>query len=287
MALVLVLWVTALMSVMVAALVYSGRVETRVVANVTHQIRLQAAAEAGLAYAIDDLLRPLSQRVLNEAGIPNALAWGNDRMTIELLHASGLIDLNSAPRALFATLLRGVGMEEGFVSSFLDAVEDWRDADDLRKPNGAESSDYERAGRAGPRNGLFESVEELNNVLGVTPYWYDKLSDFLTVHSSSATISDLDAPEALLQLLKGDQAAATIDQRNARTGVLVRSRSAGGGGGVSFGGGTPKVQQHVYLVRVGIRAEDGSAYRFEATVSLSPDDGRHYAVLSWRPLYGG
>ena len=52
----------------------------------------------------------------------------------------------------------------------LEAILDWRDADDLKRPNGAEAPDYQAAGsKYVPTNSPFESVGELQRVLGVTP----------------------------------------------------------------------------------------------------------------------
>ena len=56
-------------------------------------------------------------------------------------------------------------------SASLDAILDWRDADDLQRPNGAEAPDYRAAGlevRARPTR-RSRRVGELQRVLGVTP----------------------------------------------------------------------------------------------------------------------
>lgn len=58
----------------------------------------------------------------------------------------------------------------GMTDSILDAILDWLDTDDERRPYGAESSDYAAlAVSYEAKNGPMESIEELLKVQGVTP----------------------------------------------------------------------------------------------------------------------
>ena len=52
----------------------------------------------------------------------------------------------------------------------VDAIQDWRDPDEMQRPNGAEEADYRMAGlKQKPANAPFETVSEVSRVLGVTP----------------------------------------------------------------------------------------------------------------------
>lgn len=82
----------------------------------------------------------------------------------------GKIDLNHwflrDPAALAETLLLLPGATEDLV----DAVLDWLDSDDQRRPHGAESDDYSnRPPTVRCRNGPIDSLDELLAVRGMTP----------------------------------------------------------------------------------------------------------------------
>ena len=58
-------------------------------------------------------------------------------------------------------------------SGLVDKVLDWREAGPGKRPSGAQEPDYRAAGFAhAPRNGPFQSVEELKLVMGMTPELY-------------------------------------------------------------------------------------------------------------------
>src|SRR3546814_6072797 len=80
------------------------------------------------------------------------------------------LDLNTAPQELLARLMRVGGADEATADRVAAAITDWRDADDLRRPQGAEWQDYAAAGsRYRPRNGPFVALGELRAVAGMTP----------------------------------------------------------------------------------------------------------------------
>src|SRR5581483_173179 len=98
---------------------------------------------------------------------------------------SGRIDLNSAAEQLLKNLLRtSGGVDDDAAAHIVDAMLDWRDADDIKRPNGAEAADYEAAGlKYKPSNAPFETVAELQRVMGMTPEVYARIADSLTVHT--------------------------------------------------------------------------------------------------------
>ena len=81
----------------------------------------------------------------------------------------------------------------------LAAILDWRDADDLKRPNGAEEPDYRAAGKTyKPANAPFDSVGELQRVLGVTPALVARIADSLTVYSRQPGINPATASRDVL-----------------------------------------------------------------------------------------
>ena len=79
---------------------------------------------------------------------------------IELRDASGLLDVNSAPRDVLERYFGAVGVRAGVAASIADQIVDWRDDDSVPGTSGAEQPDYDRDGIV-CRNGAIETLEEL------------------------------------------------------------------------------------------------------------------------------
>lgn len=96
---------------------------------------------------------------------------------------------------------------------------DWRDADSIPRPNGAERDAYIKAKMlALPTNGPFREIEELSNVMGMTPEIYAKAAPYLTTRGSGAVNLNT-APIPVLRALPG-MTDATIN-------MIVQQRSQG------------------------------------------------------------
>jgi general secretion pathway protein K len=83
------------------------------------------------------------------------------------------------------------------------AILDWRDADSIPRPSGAERDDYIKAERlALPTNAPFREIEELQDVMGMTPEIYEKAIPYLTTHGT-ASVNLNTAPVPVLRALPG------------------------------------------------------------------------------------
>lgn len=201
-ALVVVLWLVALLSLMAVSQSAAVRTETLVVGNLVESANARAAAYAGLQLAIADLVKPLAARDMSSDGSLYSLQFDAAQLFVAITDESGKVDLNAAPATLFARLLAASGVEQERRQALVDAILDWRDRDNLRRLNGAEEEEYRIAGLAyGPRNAPFQSLEELALVLGVDPLLYHALVPNLTIYSGSPDINRAAAPPALLEAL--------------------------------------------------------------------------------------
>lgn len=117
----------------------------------------------------------------------------------------GKVDLNRASPALMEAVFRAGGLSPSDAAALSDAVADWRDGDDLVGLNGAELRDYQVAGRSGPGNAPFTSVDEFASVLGVDEHLFECLAPHLTVASSAAGV-DLRRASPWLQTALGSTA---------------------------------------------------------------------------------
>ena len=268
-ALVLVLWVIALLTVMALGLTAAQRTESTLTANALDGARFRAAADAGIAYAVLHLLAPppldLGGAPGGVPGLAQARATGADGqaqewlpdgsprpwtfaevpLAISVSNEASRIDLNAADVNVLTALLLVLGVAEDQAAALADRILDWRDPDDLVGLHGAEDSDYAAAGLPyGAKDGPFTSVEELRQVLGVTPDLYARLAPELTVDSGAQQIDQQFASAAVLAAVQGvplGDAQATVA---ARTQPRLPGAVPAGAAAVSGRGGP------VYRIRV-------------------------------------
>ncbi|CAN5741454.1 general secretion pathway protein GspK [soil metagenome] len=287
-ALVIVLWVVALLSIVAASLAFSMRTETTLAHDLVAQAQARALAEAGVYRGILELYNPDRLRRWRGDGSPHRIRFGGVAITVSLQDEAGKIDLNSAQRDLLGTLLRASGIDDERRDALLDAIEDWRDADSLRRLNGAEDQEYEAAGRTyGAKDATFNTVEELQQVLGMTPRLFKRLRPALTVHSHSAGIDVQLAPPAVLRalLLSDQDAEPDLEEILAR-----RGDDAAEPGKSSPDALTPVINPRfaatsngvIYTVRAEARLPAQTRASVAATVKLARRSGRPYTVLAWQ-----
>ncbi len=210
-ALIAALWLTVLLTVIASGFAFSMRSEALAARNALSLAVARAAADGAVERTVFELARP---RNIAGAWIPDGQAkrWqdGDVSITVVAIDESSKIDLNAATAPLLKGLFQQVGgVDADSAQRIVEALADWKDADDLRRPNGAEASDYRAAGRKyGPSNAQFESVGELRRVLGMTPAIYAKVADSLTVYSRQPGINPSTASRDVLLAIPGVTAAA-------------------------------------------------------------------------------
>ncbi len=196
----MVLWFLVLLTALAAGFAFVSRTEAQLSRNYMASVQARLLAEAGIERAAYELFRPpADMRRWKPDGRPHA--WQFDGMPVRVVmrDESAKLDLNKAPEVLIMGLLKHVGLSEEEAARLTDAIVDWRDADDLRLPYGAEAPDYEEAGLAQvPANAPFESVEEVRLVMGMTPALYARIRGVLTVHSRVPGFNGSTAPAKVL-----------------------------------------------------------------------------------------
>jgi general secretion pathway protein K len=125
------------------------------------------------------------------------ISFGEGSIEIELENESGKININYAGSVLLKMMLSPFDLDDQDRDIIVDSIQDWRDADDLYRLNGAEDEYYESLVHPyGAKNGHFDSVEELLLVRGVTPeIFYGGLKEMITVYPGERLSSDSGAKE--------------------------------------------------------------------------------------------
>jgi general secretion pathway protein K len=129
------------------------------------------------------------------------------------------------------------------------AIADWRDLDDDKRPSGEERDGYVKKGLlAIPPNGPFRHIEELLMVEGMTPDIYRVVAPYLTTYGNG-TVNLNTAPVPVLRAMPGMSDAVLNNILSARSNgqriASVASVVPGGimGGGRGGGGMSPQAAQ--------------------------------------------
>lgn len=218
------LLVTLLILVLIVSLVWeifrTGARAAQTGAYGRDSIRTELVAEAGIAAArialredADSNSRDTLDEVWSRPVPPIELGEGTIRISVEdeerKINVNRLILPNGhAPDdqklAVFRRLLEILEADP----SVADAVVDWLDNDDSPRVGGAESAFYQSLPYPyKAKNDLFDTVEELRLVRGITPAVFEKIRPFVTVHSSGMVNLNT-APKPILMSLSAGRDAA-------------------------------------------------------------------------------
>jgi general secretion pathway protein K len=216
--LVVALLALALISSFMMAVTFSARSRVQTTANLAAQEEARLLADGfaeTLAYDWSATTEhPLSNALgLKPGGEPVVCSIEAHTVEFRLYGASGLIDLNYAPAALLEQLFAAVAVPADKARALAAAVADYRDGDDEPTLGGAEFDQYAAAGLPfGPKNSLFESVAELDQVYGMAREVMRAVRPYVTVHSRASTIDPELAPPDLIAGLKlnNDSGASSL-----------------------------------------------------------------------------
>ena len=206
-ALVLVLWVIVLLSVIAGAMSMTQRTGVMMTGNIRQAREARALLNAGLnfmALMLERRNRPAEENPWPVDGRLHPWNFRGRLLWVGAAPEEARIDLNQARDDVLLSLLQSTGLEEGEALALRDAILDWRDRDNNRHAEGAEDQDYRSDGRPiGARDGQFLSVEELQQILGMTPDLYKKLAGALTVDARQRTVNPAFASRKVLLAVPG------------------------------------------------------------------------------------
>lgn len=184
-ALLLVLWLIVLLTGLVGGFAMLARIEGLQGRSLTRGLVAESAARAGVEYALTRVALVDPRLQWQADGRPYQWRFADAQVEVSLIDEGGKLDINQADVALLGALLRAVGGEQAQSDRLAAAIVDWRDIDQLSQPaGGGEDPDYSSAGLPyGAKDADFESVAELEQVLGFTPAIYARIEPHVTVFS--------------------------------------------------------------------------------------------------------
>lgn len=223
-ALIMVLGLVIFLTVIALSFSDAQRVSTQVTSNALASANAQAAADGAVNRMVFELSRPRSadaQIALAQWKIDGVVHQWNENgaeIAVSAKSETAKIDLNFASEPLLKRVFTSVGATEEEADAIVASIRDWTDADNLKRPNGAEADDYRAAGKKVlPSNDFFIAIEELQNVIGISQKLYNAVAPLLTVQSRSPGIDPQTASLNVLSLVPGidvTQAQTWIEQRD-------------------------------------------------------------------------
>jgi general secretion pathway protein K len=281
-ALVLVIWLATLLTVITGSFAMSARTDALVVRNSVSMARAEAAADAGVIRAVWETYRiDNAPDAWRRDGRAREMTFEGAVLKVEMRDESARIDVNTGSDALLRGLLTSVGLPDDEASRLVDAIADWRDADSLKRPNGAEEADYQAAGLSyRPANAPFQAIEEIQLVLGMRPDIFRRIAPMITVYSRQAGISPTIATREVLLAIPGiapEIVDAYIARREAALAEGLPAPAFPEAGQYQSGSnGT------VASIRSEARLDDGTIFVRDAVALLRPVPRRPITFLAWR-----
>jgi general secretion pathway protein K len=275
-----VLWGIGLLTIAALSLMWTGNISYQLARNGLDVASINATAEAVIHRTILGLIDRRRDKAWRSDGVVQSFVFDGQSIGLVVQDELGRIDLNRADTGLLTGLFQSVALSPEQVSGTVDKILDWRDSTPLKHANGAKEQDYRLAGLPyGPRNGPFQSVEELMLVMGMTPALFARVRPALTVYSGRQFIDPQVAPpEALLALPGMDPArvASIVTERSSRPYVGPSNDPAGSQSGMSLAG-------RAYTIRTEIARPSGVVAR-EAVIRLSDNPAQPYFMLNWKSI---
>ena len=94
---------------------------------------------------------------------------GPGMLRVRLIDESGKININRVNEETLRRIFLNVGIDPGRADILVDSIMDWRDPDDLHRPNGAENDYYQSLTPPyTARNGSLDTIEDLLWIRGMT-----------------------------------------------------------------------------------------------------------------------
>ncbi len=253
--LVMVLWAIIVLSLMAAGFAAMTRAKIRTTAGHAELAAAEALADAGVNLALLSLMGskaalPASPRFAADGETRLCVFDGGARLAIRIEDEAGKVDLNAAGEPALVALFVALGTGPETARSYAQRILDYRDGDREPRADGAEEAAYLAVGRLKPKNAPFDTVEELEQVLGLPAEIARGARSYLTVTSR---LNGID-PEKAADLLKS-----------------------------AAGPGLPRVRSEAraFAIHALARMPSGVQYATMAVAEFPELRGRNYVIRQW------
>ena len=161
-ALIIVLWVIALLSVLIGGFAYDMHIEAKIVSYVRKKLKAEYLAKAGIEYAQALLSHSTEVKGKTDSEDMRSKWWytsakrlrqgysitglnevlGEGSFSLDILPEPALRNINALKDDDWERIFKLTGVPEDLWPSLIDCFNDWRDPDDQPNLDGAETDDY-------------------------------------------------------------------------------------------------------------------------------------------------
>lgn len=198
-ALVAVLWSVVLLTLIASMVLGIQRTQSHVARRFADSALAEVAADSALNLT---LLRIGTRAPAAAAGQgPSELRAPTflQKISVSVERERDRVDLNTAGPATLTACFLNSGLSPDEARSMASRIIDWRDTDDVAGEGGAEEADYHAAGlHYRPRNGPFQSVEEVRQILGMDSVRTSTLRQFTVYTHQSDDLNTGDGGDGFL-----------------------------------------------------------------------------------------
>ncbi len=267
-ALILVIWMVALLSVVAMVAAGSARTDLQIARNLLDGAKVRSLAEGGVWWMIDRLLDRDAATLERADGTATRLLFDGNSIEIAIQDEGGKIDVNVADAVLLASLCRVVGLGAE-AEAIADGIVRYRE-------QGRGDSSAETTRQA------FNVIEELRLVPGIDPQRYARILPFVTVYTGDGHINPRTAPREVIMALPGvmpQQAEAYLRERvRTQAGSEATGLPPGLAGAALYL--SASLPQIITITATAQGTGSTKSVR-EAVVDLAATQGRPFRVIAW------
>lgn len=233
-ALIIVLWVIALLSVLIGGFAYDMHVESKIVSYVRKKLKAEYLARAGIEYAQALLSHSTEIKGKTDTEEVRGKWWyqaskrlrqgysimgltetlGEGSFTLDIMPEPALRNINALRDDDWERIFKLTGVPEDLWPELIDCFNDWRDPDDQPNMDGAETDDYygrldppykargHTARKTGTLSSSTSAAKPATNTVSTSVSRTGASSTGSTPSTSLSGLANLDTVEELL-LIKG------------------------------------------------------------------------------------
>jgi general secretion pathway protein K len=192
------LWLSGLLAAALSVFLVNSKVNSRAAGNLVQNSQAEFLADGAVRLVAFELWANSHLRSTGNGRAMHCKLPDGQRVIVAIQDQAGLIDLNSASPSTLQVLGQALGLSDEEAQTVADRIVDYRDHDNDPRPYGAEMKTYAAQGlEFSPKNGPFQDLGELEQVLGVTDDVRERLSSYITIYSQQDGIDQSAAPAQL------------------------------------------------------------------------------------------
>ena len=227
-ALPMALWACLLMSITMTGLLLLEHFEHETSRYDLVREELIETDDAALYAVIHDLNGQSARIVKRADGSPVTWSFEGRAVVVNVQDEVGKIDLNFAGWPLLYHLFLAAGCNPTDAGAYADRIMDWRESGVGKRLNGAKREDYAAAQLPyAPREASFQSVGEVQLILGMSPTLYEKIRPAITVYSEQPSVDLAVAVPLAYTAVSGRAPQSGGEAQNLRSGFATHLDTAG------------------------------------------------------------